>query len=253
MIFSTVSEHLLPLQGTSNTRDLGGYPTLDNRATRQNVFFRSDSSSNFVPEDIAFLMEKGLGYVIDLRSNHEVDEHPSKVTDVSSLSYKQLPMIGDLSALAAKKGDISSMAVLYQYLLDEAGESIAEAFHIFAKTLATGHSCLFHCAVGKDRTGTIAMLLLKLAGVSDKLIIEDYAITEELMKEVFASQREECARKNIDVPDFLFSSAPKNMEITLQHLADTYGTAQDYLLSVGVSQEELRVILDKFVMEELTL
>ena len=249
MIFSTVSEHLLPLQGTANTRDLGGYPTLDNRVTKQNVFFRSDSSSNFVPEDITFLMEKGLGYVIDLRSNSEVDEKPSKVTDVSSLSYKQISMIGDLSALAAKKGHISSMAVLYQYLLDDASDSVAEVFHIFAKTLAAGHACLFHCAVGKDRTGTIAMLLLKLAGVSDKLIIEDYAITEELMKEVFASQREECARKNIDVPDLLFSSAPENMEITLQHLADTYGTAKDYLLSVGVSQEELQIILNNFVTE----
>jgi Protein tyrosine/serine phosphatase len=249
MIFSTVSEHLLPLQGTANTRDLGGYPTLDNRVTKQNVFFRSDTSSNFLPEDITFLIEKGLGYVIDLRSNNEVDKQPSKVIDTPSLSYKQISMIGDLSALAAQKGHISSMAVLYQYLLDEAGDSIAEVFHIFAETLATGHSCLFHCAVGKDRTGTIAMLLLKLAGVSDKLIIEDYAITEELMKEVFASQREECTRKNIDVPDFLFSSAPKNMEVTLQHLADTYGTAQDYLLSVGVSQEELQVILDRFVVD----
>lgn len=249
MIFATVLDHLLPLQGTTNTRDLGGYPTLDNRATKQNVIFRSDTSANFVPEDITFLMDKGLGYVIDLRSDNEVSDYPSKATQIPNLKYKQIPMIGDLSALAAEKGHISSMAVLYKHLLDQCGDSIADVFHIFADTLASGRACLFHCAVGKDRTGTVSMLLLKLASVSDKLIIEDYAITEEIMKDVFDSQRKECERKNISVPDFLFSSAPENMEITLQHLADTYGTAKDYLLSVGVSEEELQVILDAFVVD----
>jgi len=134
-------------------------------------------------------------------------------------------------------------------LLDEAGASIAEIFHIFAQALLAGHACLFHCAVGKDRTGTIAMLLLKLAGVSDELVIEDYAITEVFMKEVFAQQRKECEENNISAPDALFASTPENMESTLKHLADTYGTARDYLLSIGVSTEELETISNMFVQE----
>ncbi|MBK8023774.1 MAG: tyrosine-protein phosphatase [Chloroflexi bacterium] len=36
---------------------------------------------------------------------------------------------------------------------------------------------LVHCAVGKDRTGVIIALLLDLAGVTDALIAEDYALS----------------------------------------------------------------------------
>ena len=32
----------LPLEGTLNTRDLGGYPTKDNKVTKFHVFIRSD-------------------------------------------------------------------------------------------------------------------------------------------------------------------------------------------------------------------
>jgi hypothetical protein len=36
---------------------------------------------------------------------------------------------------------------------------------------------LFHCSHGKDRTGIIAALLLKCAGVSDEDVITDYALS----------------------------------------------------------------------------
>lgn len=43
----------LPLKGTYNTRDLGGYAAKDG-ATAWKRFLRSDSLANLHPEDIAF-------------------------------------------------------------------------------------------------------------------------------------------------------------------------------------------------------
>ncbi len=39
-----------------------------------------------------------------------------------------------------------------------------------------------HCFAGKDRTGIAAMLLLKLLGVDDEAVMEDYIITNERRK-----------------------------------------------------------------------
>ena len=39
-----------------------------------------------------------------------------------------------------------------------------------------------HCEGGKDRTGLVTAFLLKIAGVSDEHIAEDYAISEERLK-----------------------------------------------------------------------
>ncbi|MGF7473864.1 tyrosine-protein phosphatase, partial [Salmonella enterica subsp. enterica serovar Minnesota] len=35
-----------------------------------------------------------------------------------------------------------------------------------------------HCAVGRDRTGLVVAMMLSLAGVSDDVITEDYAVSE---------------------------------------------------------------------------
>lgn len=35
-----------------------------------------------------------------------------------------------------------------------------------------------HCTAGKDRTGVIIALLLSIAGVDDKAIAEEYALTD---------------------------------------------------------------------------
>ena len=46
---------------------------------------------------------------------------------------------------------------------------------IFKIMLASKGTVLFHCTAGKDRTGVLAMLLLKLADVDEETIINDYA------------------------------------------------------------------------------
>lgn len=36
---------------------------------------------------------------------------------------------------------------------------------------------LVHCTAGKDRTGVVCALILALAGVEDRLVAEEYALT----------------------------------------------------------------------------
>lgn len=35
-----------------------------------------------------------------------------------------------------------------------------------------------HCTAGKDRTGVLVALVLKLVGVEDEVVAEEYALTE---------------------------------------------------------------------------
>ena len=45
----------LPLEGTKNTRDLGGYPTKDNKVTKFHTFIRSDRLTNITDKYDEFL------------------------------------------------------------------------------------------------------------------------------------------------------------------------------------------------------
>ena len=118
------------------------------------------------------------------------------------------------------------MSDVYLQLLD----NDAESFRLVMGALDGPGCALFHCRAGKDRTGVIAMLLLGLAGVDDAQIVADYAATGEYMSFSMHAQRVFVAvvlRRR--VPRSLFVAQPAEMERTLSHLHERYGTARAYL------------------------
>lgn len=242
-----VASHLLPLTGAINARDLGSYPLSHNHMTRNNVFFRSDSTSNYLEDDISFLSGKNLGLVVDLRSDKEVQRAPSVFSATQNVRYENIPMLDNLNSGPSPDGVPPSLGAIYIHLLDSAQPSFQRVFDAFYETIELQQSCLFHCAVGKDRTGTTAMLLLDLAGASDQVIIQDYAATYDFMKPVFDKQIAEYRAKGYQVPEHMFRSDASNMSEALSHLRNTYGNAKNYLMECGISQTKLDTIVDAFV------
>ena len=62
----------LELEGTVNTRDVGGYETRDGRHTKWGVLLRSDSLHELSPASKQVLVDFGLKSVLDLRKSSEM-------------------------------------------------------------------------------------------------------------------------------------------------------------------------------------
>ncbi len=103
---------------------------------------------------------------------------------------------------------------------------------------------VFHCAVGKDRTGVVAMLLLKLAGVQDADVVADYAATDIYMTEVYEAQKRVFMG---DIEDYMLKSHPASMRRALRHLQETYGSAEAYLLGASLAEADIARIREKFI------
>ena len=77
---------------------------------------------------------------------------------------------------------------------------------------------MFHCTAGKDRTGVTAALLLELAGVDRRLIVDSYAKSAELMREKFRRMQPPGLPKKVKAMDLvaarLLGSEPEYMEKT---------------------------------------
>ena len=74
----------LTLDGVFNFRDLGGYPTADGRTVRWRTIFRADGLGRLTAEDLEVLRPIGLRAVVDLRTEHELDQRGRfPVRDVS--------------------------------------------------------------------------------------------------------------------------------------------------------------------------
>jgi protein-tyrosine phosphatase len=61
--------------------------------------------------------------------------------------------------------------------------SMIESWIGFMRTIAEcDHAVVFHCAVGKDRTGIVAAMLLASLGVPDETIVNDYGLSDRALE-----------------------------------------------------------------------
>ena len=89
-----VPERVIDLQGTSNTRDIGGYSTTDGRVVEYGQILRSDKLSRLTADDFAELEAIGVKTVIDLRTQREHDHDPTVWQGEQPPRFIHLP-IGD--------------------------------------------------------------------------------------------------------------------------------------------------------------
>ena len=68
---------LLPLEGGSNFRDLGGYPTDDGGQVKRGLLFRSGAMTGLTDKDQNYLDSFGFKTIVDLRSIEEVELYPN--------------------------------------------------------------------------------------------------------------------------------------------------------------------------------
>ena len=175
---------LLPVEGTLNFRDVGGYATADGRHMRSGRVFRSDHLSTVTDGGLAVLESLGLRTVVDLRMPAERERQPSRLpagVDVvlahaaAADDAAQVELMEEIKAGRVTSVTVDDIRVMYEGMLAEATFMFATVLNTVAA--APNHAVLVHCTAGKDRTGLSAALIQRLCGVPDEAIWRDYDLT----------------------------------------------------------------------------
>ncbi|KAJ6539696.1 protein-tyrosine phosphatase-like protein [Mycena capillaripes] len=231
------------IDGVINVRDLGNlashlYPNL---VTKPRYLYRSAELSGITEEGKAQFKELGITQVFDLRSDTEIAKYNTPTPELKGVKISHVPVFkkDDYSPeMMAKRyqlyasGKTEAFMELYSQILDHGGPSFGTILrHVRDKP---NEPCIFHCTAGKDRTGIIAAILLKLAGVSNDVIANDYALTrigreparamiiERLSKEpLFASNNEAALN--------MFTCRDITMSAFLDLLDAKYSGVEDYV------------------------
>ena len=234
----------LPLSGAKNVRDLGGYKTKNGKSTKKNVFLRAAKLDELTDADKEFLYGYGVRTVVDLRSPVEIAEKPCGVHSYRDIRYENVPLIDNIHSDNLEGRYPPSMSQMYIGLLENSTQLIRQALY----RLAEEPKCaLFNCTAGKDRTGVMAMLLLKLAEVDSAVIIDDYSASEKYNTDIKIIQEEVKEQFGILLPDYLFESKPEQMEQTLEFFDRKYCNAPDYMRTIGLSNADIEKLAAKFI------
>ena len=232
MTVSDPSRHL-PLPGTRNVRDVGGYPAAGGRRTRWRTLLRSDELTRLPDHAVEELRDLGVRQVIDLRWPNELELSPNLFRDDPVVRYRSIPLLED------DPTPHFGLAGMYRHVLDERLPQLVAVARALLEP--AGMPAVIGCAAGKDRTGVTIALLLDLAGVPRDVIVEDYAVSEDY----FAGPNptippEDWRHRPLDV-----LSPPEFMASTLRHLDDRHGGARELLRAGGLHDAELDELVDR--------
>lgn len=234
-----------PLERACNLRELGGYITTDGKTTKRNRLLRSDSLHALSDNDKAYLYEYGVRCIIDLRSDMECAQQPCSFGSFKDLDYVNFPMFDQVQSEDLQGVLPESMGQSYIDLLKNSQEMIAK---VMKKIIEYPDDCVvFFCMAGKDRTGTIAMLILLLCDVAEEIVIADYAVSRKNLEPLISMQRATIEKMGIEVPDYVFDSEPSQMKRAIDFIMDSYGSITAYLKSAGLTGKEINDIKERLL------
>ena len=253
------NDRVIDLQGTTNTRDIGGYVTEDLRTLRSGQIIRSENLSRLTASDFQQLEEIGVKTVIDLRTDKEHNQAPTVWLGENPPQFYHFP-VGD------SKNDWFNaqrkMIKKNRFTEEQALEHMVEGYRMIADVGPASYEkvmevvldqsnwpILIHCNAGKDRAGIAVTLVMETIGVDRETIMDEYLLTNELSRaeekaELIAKKRKKSKSGT------KLSSAPSAeawLPIVGVHadmlaafyvsVEEQYGSMDAFLVSIGVDQD----------------
>lgn len=220
----------LVIDGLVNLRDLGGLSTESRLKTQPGRLLRSESPHTLSEAGLGALLDLGIGAVVDLRTDSEREKRPSPLVE-AGVNTLHAPIFTDDEDYP---DHLSTAAEVYCWWLRERSAGIARAMTAVAD--APSAPILVHCHAGKDRTGVIVALVLRLAGVSIEAIADDYAVSGIQLADMLARDRVTAVERGMDAVrvERIFTVRREAMVETMEHVDTEHGGPVSLLRSIGV-------------------
>ena len=152
----------IKLDGVSNVRDMGGWPTTSGKTVKYGKIYRGSKLDDITQIGIDTIKYLGIKTDIDIRSTASWDSHGAVPS--TGLNYYFI-----------------DTNVHYDYVLGggdsekEIKENYPKIFELLADE--SNYPIYLHCNYGNDRTGSMAFILNGLLGVTYEDLTRDYEIT----------------------------------------------------------------------------
>ena len=203
-----------------NCRDLGGWKTKDGKTVKYRKVYRGGRLEKkggvLSDQGLLDIRAEGIRAQLDLRGTADV------------LSATDLGSDCDFCAPVIEQG--------YSTMLKNYGPQVKQCFEFIVNSVRQNKPVYFHCSLGRDRTGTMAMLVLGILGVNEGDISKEYEVTQFSPHYWGTSDGEHTIMTRLADYD----GAANYIWDNFVSGSETFARGMEkYLLSLGVSQSDI--------------
>jgi protein-tyrosine phosphatase len=236
-------DRIFALEGGTNFRDLGGYPTEDGRRVKWRRLFRSGNMEALTARDLETILSLGLKFVCDFRSTSERERSPFEWAGKHGLNYwtrDHIHSLGNLQALmrsevATPAEAHDAMCEIYRELPKEQAPAYRELFRMLA---ADDLPLVFNCSAGKDRTGLAAALVLTTLCVPHEAIVQDYLLSNQTFRRRAPYKGYENIRISPDIAEVVGGTHADFLATAFATIEGRWDSVSGYLRrELGVTQD----------------
>ncbi|MEE3327883.1 MAG: tyrosine-protein phosphatase [Myxococcota bacterium] len=249
-----VKERHIRFDGADNFRDLGGYRTQDGRQVRWGLFYRSEHLHDLTDRDLGSLSDLEINLICDFRSPQEKAEEPDRLPESNPPRVAELE-IWDPSFTSEgfrekiESGNIEGM---------DLGEILVEGNRLFATKFSPLYAEMFdliqdpqnlpvlvHCTAGKDRAGFASALILRVLGVPQETIFEDFLLTnfytaDKIDRAVMITRAATLFQVDEDQLRSVMGVERRYLQSAFDAIQEEYGSFENYRReALGISDAEL--------------
>ena len=228
-----------------NGRDLGGWLTYGGKMVKYHKIYRTGrwESGTMSNSGKKAIIAEGVKAQLDLRNTSDVCE---KATIEGMDFCAPIIETGGDSMLKAEKGDKTRQCM--QFIID---------------CIKNDKPVIFHCSLGRDRTGTLGMIILGLLDVVEGDISKEYEVTyfsprgwsiaESETYKTFQNKRTTWAYK--PAAEYIWEGKYPNATYEFVDDVDSPDYTpfsvriEKYLLDIGISQEDIDTFRELMLTE----
>jgi hypothetical protein len=168
------------VEGVSNFRDLGGWHTKQGDHVKPDRIYRCADLSNITDVGRQSFKALKITKVFDLRSVPEIKKNG--VGRIHGVEWIHVPVFREMDyspeKMAIRWGYYTSGLDGFVQAYTGVLQNGADPFGTILRHLRDSDEPIaIHCTAGKDRTGVICAIILKLLGCDDEVVAREYELT----------------------------------------------------------------------------